>query len=173
MTFKYLLNIVCEIYIFYVAQVLCEFTVLGFPFTNSRRLIFSCILYKLYLGKLTSDECKDPQRHHQDGDHKIRDGQAHQEIISNILQPPLPSDRQAHQDISRGCSQDQDERQHRPPIVELFRLVLASGGIRTRRFQVDLAAVRRIGIPQGQRVIRQNDLHRRRSRHRLVKTFIH
>lgn len=125
------------------------------------------------LTKLTSDERKDPQRHHQDGDHKIRDGQTHQEIISDVLQSSLPGDRQAYENIPRGCSQNQDERQHRPPIVELFRVARASSGTRARRLQIDLAAVRGNDIPQGQVIIRirQDDLHGRRSRHRSVETF--
>lgn len=150
---------------------------LGFQlFTNSRGLVSSLILFKPHLGELTSDKRKDSQRHHQNGDHKIRDGQAHQEIISNVLQPPLPDNRQAYQDIPRGRSQDQDERQHRPPIVEVLRAVLASAGARTRRLQVDLAGIRGSDVPQGQRVIiriRQDDLHSRRTRHRSVKTLIY
>jgi len=111
--------------------------------------------------RLTSDEREDAQRHHQDSDHEIRDGQTHQEIISDVLQASLPGDRQAHQDISRGCTENQDQRQHRPPIVESVFVAPVSGGTRARRRQVGLAAVRGTDIPQDQRIvgIRQDDSH--------------
>jgi len=58
---------------------------------------------------LTFHQGKDAQRHDQNGDHQIGDGQRHEEVVGHILQPALPGDGQADQDVPGRRSQDETE----------------------------------------------------------------
>jgi len=77
---------------------------------------------------LTFHQGKDAQRHDQNGDHQIGDGQRHEEVVGHILQPALPGDGQADQDVPGRRSQDEDEGQQGPVVVGIEGHVLGGGG---------------------------------------------
>lgn len=82
---------------------------------------------------LTSYECEDPQRHHQDGDHEVGDGQRHEKVVGDVLQPPLPTNGQANQDVAAGRADGQTYGRKAPPVVTLL---LRRRAVKRRRPQV-------------------------------------
>lgn len=70
---------------------------------------------------LTCDEGEDAERHHQHGHHQVGDGERHQEVVGHVLQPPLPADGQAHQDVAGRRRRHQRQRQQRPVVVVMAR----------------------------------------------------
>lgn len=75
---------------------------------------------------LTPDQGQNPQRHDEDGDHQVGDGQRHEEVVGDILEAALPADGQADEDVAGGGADGEDEGRQGPPVVG--GVVLVGGG---------------------------------------------
>ena len=96
---------------------------------------------------LTSDQRENPKGHHQHGDQQIRDRQTHQEVIGDVLQPPLPRYGQADEYVARGGAQDQDQGQHGPPVVKAVDVHVGARSVRRLDLEIGVVQYPRHGEP--------------------------